>query len=97
MAEKRRSEKLEEQREQLESMQGLLDRNLEPNEFEDEVKELGYTDVKDFNTELQRIKKSIAKANRPKEPTVRSGKGLSESCGVANSRSFVGKERNSLD
>lgn len=43
-------------------MQKILDKNLEPIEFEETVQELGYTDVKDFHNEFKKISKIIEKA-----------------------------------
>lgn len=64
MADKRREEKLQQNKEQVECMKQLLERNLPSSEFEEEVISLGYTNAKDFHSELNRIQKAIDSATK---------------------------------
>ena len=59
---------MEQNREQVRCMKALLAKNLPPVELQEEVVELGYTDIADFHSELARVVKIIEKANKPKKP-----------------------------
>lgn len=64
MADKRREEKLQQNKEQVDCMKQLLAKKLPAKDFEEEVISLGYTNTKDFHSELNRIQKAIDAANK---------------------------------